>query len=86
MMIGEVKDVNYNYEECVAEIGSMTQALKAQKALTEQAIPSTVVKTNSSKGGGGCAYGLSLNCAQRENAQNIFERSRVKVRRWKNEK
>ena len=72
----------YNHNECVAEIGSMTQAMRAQNALSEMAIPSTIVKTNSSKSTG-CAYGLSLDCNQRENAENIFDRVKVRVRRWK---
>lgn len=78
--------MNYNFGECIAEIGSMTQVMKAQKSLAELAIPSTIIKTNSSKTNGGCAYGLSLDCAQKENAQNIFEKSRIKVRRWKSER
>ena len=71
--------------ECIAEIGSMTQAMRAQNALGEMAIPSTIVKTNSSKTNKGCAYGLSVDCKQRENADNIFQKSNVRVRRWKNE-
>ena len=74
-----------NRGECIAEIGSMTQAMRAQNALAEMAIPSTIVKTNSSKSNKGCAYGLSLDCNQIENAENIFGRTKVRVRRWKNE-
>ena len=74
-----------NYEECIAEIGSMTQAMRAQKVLSDFAIPSTVVKTNSSKGNKGCAYGLSILCEQKDNAENIFYKAKVKVRRWKTE-
>lgn len=74
-----------NHGECIAEIGSMTQAMRAQKALAETAIPSTIVKTDSSKNSKGCAYGLSLDCEQKENAENIFYRSKVKVRQWKSE-
>ena len=74
-----------NRGECIAEIGSMTQAMRAQNALAEMAIPSTIVKTNSSKSNKGCAYGLSLDCNQMENAENVFERTKVRVRRWKNE-
>ena len=71
--------------ECIAEIGSMTQAMRAQNALGEMAIPSTIVKTNSSKSNKGCAYGLSIDCNQIDNAENIFEKTRIRVRRWKNE-
>ena len=74
-----------NQGECIAEIGSMTQAMRAQNALAEMAIPSTIVKTNSSKSNKGCAYGSSLDCNQMENAENVFDRTKVRVRRWKSE-
>ena len=74
-----------NQGECIAEIGSMTQAMRAQNALAEMAIPSTIVKTNSSKSNKGCAYGISLDCNQMENAENDFDRTKVRVRRWKSE-
>ena len=74
-----------NFYTCIAEIGSMTQAMRAQNALAEAAIPTTVVKTNSEKSGRGCAYGLSFDCAHIENIKNILAKSGVKVRRWKDE-
>ena len=75
--------MNVFYSECIAEIGSMTQALKAQRILSESAIPTTVVKSNSAKSGRGCAYGISFNCVQSENVQNALTSAGVKVRRWK---
>ena len=77
--------MNNGYSECIAEIGSMTQAMRAQKVLSEEFIPVTVVKTDSSKSEKGCAYGVSFPCAHFENAENIFKKSRVRVRRWKKE-
>lgn len=77
--------MNDFYSVCIAEIGSMTQAMRAQRALADAAIPTTVIKSNSSKNSRGCVYGVSFSCSQRENAENIFESARVKVRRWKTE-
>lgn len=77
--------MNESYGTCVAEFGSMTQAMRAQKALATLAIPSTVQKTQSSSGRG-CAYGLSVSCAQRENAEMVFAREGVRVREWKGAK
>ena len=77
--------MNNGYSECIAEIGSMTQAMRAQSALAEAVIPSTVVKTDSSRSGKGCAYGVSFSCAYYENAEKILSKSRVGVRRWKKE-
>ncbi len=77
--------MNDFYGECIAEIGSMTQAMKAQRVLAEAAIPTTVIKSSSSKNGRGCVYGVSFLCAHTENVQNVLTRAGVKVRRWKNE-
>ena len=77
--------MNGFYSECIAEIGSMTQAMKAQSILANSAIQSTVIKGNSAKNGRGCAYGISFSCAQGENVRNALTRAGVKVRRWKEE-
>ena len=77
--------MNGFYSECIAEIGSMTQAMKAQRVLSETAIPTTVIKSNSARSSKGCTYGVSFACAQTENVQNALARAGVKVRRWKNE-
>ena len=77
--------MNGFYRECIAEIGSMTQAMKAQRVLADAAIPTTVIKSNSSKNSKGCAYGLSFVCAQNENVKNVLSSAGVRVRRWKNE-
>lgn len=77
--------MNGFYSSCIAEIGSMTQAMKAQGLLADAAIPSTVVKSNSSKNGRGCAYGISFTCVQSENVKSVLTRAGVKVRTWKNE-
>ena len=73
--------MNEFYSKCSAEIGSMTQAIKAQRALADSAIPAEVIK-NTSKMGRGCVYGLSFSCAQRENVENIFGRYGIRVREW----
>ena len=74
------------YGECIAEIGSMTQAIKAQRILADSAIPTTVVKSNSMGSGKGCAYGVSFPCQQRENVERICMGAKIRVRRWKGEK
>ena len=77
--------MNGFYGECIAEVGSMTQAMKAQRVLAEAAIPTTVIKSSSSKNSRGCVYGVSFLCAQKENVENVLVRAGIKVRRWKNE-
>ena len=68
---------------CQMDIGSLTLAMKAQKTLGNAAIPSTVVKTeSSSKGGRGCSYGLKLSCSQTENAKTVVAHEGIRVKRW----
>ncbi len=68
---------------CRIDIGSLTLALKAQKALSSAAIPSTVVKNDSSsKSGRGCSYGLKLSCTQMTNAERVIAHEGIRVKRW----
>ncbi len=64
---------------CTAAIGSMTGAMKAQKALSAAAIRSSVVKLASSAHRG-CSYGVSFPCAQQNNVRLILENAGVKIR------
>jgi hypothetical protein len=71
------------FEGCMADLGGMTLALKAQKALGEAAIPSTVVKGGSSSfGSRGCSYGLHFSCAQRQNVESVLASEGIRVKRW----
>lgn len=73
-----------NYEGgCVAVMGSVTQAMKAQKALGEAAIPSTVIKLEASSSRRGCTYGVRYSCAQENNVRTILGASRISVKEWK---
>lgn len=67
--------------DCWAAIGSMTQAMKAQKALANAAIPSTVIKSDSSLRRG-CIYGLSFSCAQEKNVGVVLSSARIAVKEW----
>lgn len=73
--------LNDFYSKCRVELGTMTQSIKAQRALADSSIPAEVIKS-SSLSGRGCAYGLSFSCAQRENVENIFKKYGIKVREW----
>ena len=67
---------------CTIDIGSLTVALKAQKALAGAAISSTVVKNDSSFGSRGCSYGLRLSCEQKVNAERVFSHEGIRVKKW----
>ncbi len=67
---------------CTAVIGSLTLALKAQKAMASSAIHATVVKLDSSVTNRGCAYGIEYDCNQDSNVRAIMNSSGIKVARF----
>ena len=69
--------------ECSLEAGSVTQAMRIQEALASAAIPSRVIKTNSSRHG--CIYGISFSCAQENNVRTVLSIARIPVKRWETE-
>ena len=71
--------------ECSAAIGSVTQAQKAQAALAAAAIPSTVVKWESSSRLRGCVYGVRYSCQQQRNVETVLSSARIAVKQWTEE-
>ena len=68
--------------DCSAELGSLTYAMKAQKALAAAAIPSTVVKSESSSSRRGCTYGIRFSCQQEQNVRTVLGGARIGVKQW----
>lgn len=66
--------------ECIAVIGSMTRAMRAQSVLASAAIRVEVIKADSSQTGRGCAYALSYPCVQDENVRNVLQNAGIRVR------
>lgn len=66
--------------ECLAVIGSMTQALRAQKILGSAAIRAEVVKADSSVTRRGCAYAVSYDCRQSGNVRSVLENAGMRAR------
>lgn len=72
-----------SFAGCRVDLGALTLALKAQRALGEAAIPSRVVKNGSSSfGSKGCSYGLDFSCSQRQNVESVLASGGIKVKRW----
>ena len=67
---------------CVAAIGSVTQAMKAQKVLDAAAIPTTVVKLEATSRRLGCIHGVRFSCAQENNVKRVLEAARIAVKQW----
>ena len=71
-----------NRVRCSCMIGSMTQAMRGQKALAGAAILADVIKANTGSSLRGCAYGLSYPCAQENNVKTVLTRAGVRVRSY----
>ena len=69
-----------NFNECLAVMGSMTQAMRAQKVLAGAAVRADVVKADSAQTRRGCAYALSYPCAQENNVRTILAGAGIRVR------
>lgn len=68
---------------CTATLGSVTVAMRAQDALARAAIPTNVIKEESSRG---CVYSISFSCTQINNVKTVLEHERIRVREWKTDK
>ena len=67
-----------NFNECVAEIGSITQTLKAQDSLAFASIPSKVIKSKASRNG--CIYAISFPCSEEFRVREILLRAGISSR------
>lgn len=77
--------IRSNATECQALIGSVTQAMKAQEALSKAAIPSRVIKSEASSSRRGCIFGIRYSCAQEGNVKTILGHAHIPVKAWTSE-
>ena len=68
----------------VAVTGSMTAALRAQRALTSAAIRADIVKSDNDRGRG-CGFGVAFAATQQSNVRAILANAHVNVRRYTQE-
>jgi len=64
---------------CSAQIGSITQAMRAQSVLAAAAIPNRVIKNETPRG---CIYALSFSCSQTNNVKTVLAREKIRVKQW----
>ena len=67
---------------CTAVTGSMTMALKAQKALSKQAIRANTVKVSRSENGKGCVYGVEFDCPLQGNVKAILAAAGIEAKEF----
>ena len=66
--------------ECVATLGSVSQALRAQKLLRSAGVRSEVVTADAAAQRRGCAYALSFPCYQRQNVRRVLDGAGIRAR------
>ena len=64
---------------CTAVTGSMTMALKAQRALSKEAIRATARKVSKSINNTGCIYGVEFDISLMAKARAVLEKAGVDV-------
>jgi len=72
----------FQYKNCSAEMGTLTNAQKAQRALSQAAIPSSVTKSETSRSHRGCVWSVNFSCNQTENVKTVFASAGINVRSW----
>ena len=67
---------------CTAVTGSMTMALKAQRALAKSAIRANTVKVSRSTVDKGCVYGVEFDYSLLGNATAILDSEGIEVKEY----
>ena len=67
--------------ECSAELGSVTEAMKAQRVLAAAAIPSEIIKNEGGRRRG-CVFGIGFSCAQANNVRTVLSSARITPKSW----
>ncbi len=67
---------------CTAVTGTMTMALKAQRALAREAIPANTVKVSKSTGNTGCIYGIEFDCSLMGSVRSALTNAGVEVKEY----
>lgn len=74
------------YKSCAAVLGTLTNAQKAQKALSAAAIPSKIVKYASPNAYKGCVWSVEFSYSQKQNVGIVLAGAGITVKSWSDEK
>ena len=67
---------------CTAVTGSMTMAMKAQRALSKNALRAITVKVSQGSAERGCIYGVEFDCALLGNVKNVLQTAGIEVKEY----
>lgn len=71
---------DFKKRRCVAVMGSMTRAMRAQSVLSGAAIATELIRADPAQTGQGCAYALAFSCHQEENVKRILAGASIRIR------
>lgn len=66
-------------KQCTAALGSLTYAIKAQRALAEAGVHSEIVKLDSSMTRRGCSYGVEYSCSDQRSVRAVMSAEKITV-------
>ena len=69
----------YETADCRLTLGSMSAALRAQRALQRVGISGSVIKSASNQRNSGCVYGIAVPCARYESAKQTLRDQGITV-------
>ena len=75
--------MKYEHYLCTVAIGSVTDAMKAERILSRAAIPSDVVKVDKTRKKSGCIYGVSFACSQDSNVRSLLTAASINIKESK---
>ncbi len=67
---------------CTAAIGSLTYAIKAQRALEKASVSAQTVKLDAARTRGGCAYGVSFPCEESRRVRAVIHAEKIPVKSY----
>ena len=74
------------YQSSSVVLGTLTNAQKAQRALSAAAIPSKIVKQTPSNIHRGCVWSVEFSYTQKQNVATVLANAGIVVRSWSDEK
>ena len=74
------------YQSSSVILGTLTNAQKAQRALSAAAIPSKIVKQTSTNIHRGCVWSVEFSYSQRQNVNTVLFSAGIPIRAWSDEK
>ena len=74
------------YQNASVVLGTLTNAQKAQRALSAAAIPSKIVKQTPSNIHRGCVWSVEFSYSQKQNVNAVLSNAGIPIRAWGDEK